>query len=189
MCSSDLIDNAAREPDIVDIGNFLIAMGADIKGLGTPTLTITGVKELHAADHVAIPDRIVTGTWAFAAAMTRGDISIHGARPEDLELPLEKLVEAGAVITSLPDGLRVKMANRPKAIDVSTLPYPGFPTDLQPFAITLNAIAEGESLVTENVFEGRFMFVNELLRLGAKIRVDGHHAAITGIPQIGRAHV
>ena len=184
-----IIENAAREPDIVDIGNFLIAMGADIKGLGTPTLTITGVNQLHAADHVAIPDRIVTGTWAFAAAMTRGDISIHGARPEDLELPLEKLVEAGAVITSLPDGLRVKMANRPKAIDVSTLPYPGFPTDLQPFAITLNAIAEGESLVTENVFEGRFMFVNELLRLGAKIRVDGHHAAITGIPQLSSAPV
>ena len=184
-----VIENAAREPDIVDIGNFLIAMGADIKGLGTPTLTITGVNQLHAADHVAIPDRIVTGTWAFAAAMTRGDISIHGARPEDLELPLEKLVEAGAVITSLPDGLRVKMANRPKAIDVSTLPYPGFPTDLQPFAITLNAIAEGESLVTENVFEGRFMFVNELLRLGAKIRVDGHHAAITGIPQLSSAPV
>ena len=184
-----VIDNAAREPDIVDIGNFLIAMGADIKGLGTPTLTITGVKELHAADHVAIPDRIVTGTWAFAAAMTSGDIAIHGARPEDLELPLEKLVEAGAVITSLPDGLRVKMANRPKAIDVATLPYPGFPTDLQPFAITLNAIAEGESLVTENVFEGRFMFVNELLRLGAKIRVDGHHAAITGLPQLSSAPV
>ena len=184
-----VIDNAAREPDIVDIGNFLIAMGADIKGLGTPTLTITGVKDLHAADHVAIPDRIVTGTWAFAAAMTCGDIAIHGARPEDLELPLEKLVEAGAVITSLPNGLRVKMANRPKAIDVATLPYPGFPTDLQPFAITLNAIAEGESLVTENVFEGRFMFVNELLRLGAKIRVDGHHAAITGLPQLSSAPV
>ena len=184
-----VIDNAAREPDIVDIGNFLIAMGADIKGLGTPTLTITGVKDLHAADHVAIPDRIVTGTWAFAAAMTCGDIAIHGARPEDLELPLEKLVEAGAVITSLPNGLRVKMANRPRAIDVATLPYPGFPTDLQPFAITLNAIAEGESLVTENVFEGRFMFVNELLRLGAKIRVDGHHAAITGLPQLSSAPV
>jgi len=184
-----VIDNAAREPDIVDIGNFLISMGAAIEGLGTPTLTITGVKELHPADHVAIPDRIVTGTWAFAAAMTQGDISIHGARPHDLEIPLEKLVEAGAVITSITDGLRVKMSRRPRAIDVATLPYPGFPTDLQPFAITLNAIAEGESLVTENVFEGRFMFVNELLRLGAKIRVDGHHAAISGIAQLSSAPV
>ena len=184
-----IIENAAREPDIVDIGNLLLSMGASIEGLGTPTLTIRGVQELRAADHVAIPDRIVTGTWAFAAAMTQGDISIHGARAENLEIPLEKLVEAGAIITSIPDGIRVKMSKRPQSIDVSTLPYPGFPTDLQPFAITLNAIAEGESLVTENVFEGRFMFVNELLRLGAKIRVDGHHASISGIPQLSSAPV
>ena len=183
------IENAAREPDIVDIGNFLNDMGANIEGLGSPTLTITGVKDLHATDHVAIPDRIVTGTWAFAAAMTLGDISIHGANAENLEIPLEKLVEAGAIITSIADGIRVKMSKRPQSIDVATLPYPGFPTDLQPFAITLNAIAEGESLVTENVFEGRFMFVNELLRLGAKIRVDGHHASISGIPQLSSAPV
>ncbi len=184
-----VLDNAAREPDIVDIGNFLIAMGADIEGLGTPTITIRGVEALSAADHTAISDRIVTGTWAFAAAMTQGDISIHGARPEHLELPLEKLVSTGAVITTIPDGIRVKMDRRPSAIDVSTLPYPGFPTDLQPFVITLNAIAEGDALVTENVFEGRFMFVNELLRLGAKIRVDGHHAAITGVKQLSSAPV
>jgi UDP-N-acetylglucosamine 1-carboxyvinyltransferase len=183
------LENAAREPDIVDIGNFLIAMGADIQGLGTSTITITGVKSLKGATHSAIPDRIVTGTWAFAAAMTVGDIRIHGAKAEHLELPLEKLVSAGAVITSIADGIRVKMDRRPTAIDVSTLPYPGFPTDLQPFVITLNAIAEGDSLVTENVFEGRFMFVNELLRLGAKIRVDGHHAAITGIRELSSAPV
>ena len=184
-----VIENAAREPDIVDIGEFLIAMGAKIDGLGTSTLTITGVTELHAANHRAIPDRIVTGTWAFAAAMTEGDVTIHGARPEHLELPLEKLVAAGAVVTALPGGIRVKMTRRPSAIDVATLPYPGFPTDLQPFAITLNAIADGDSFVTENVFEGRFMFVNELLRLGAKIRVDGHHAAITGIRHLSSAPV
>ncbi|MFM8751671.1 MAG: UDP-N-acetylglucosamine 1-carboxyvinyltransferase [Actinomycetota bacterium] len=183
------LDNAAREPDIVDIGNFLIAMGANIEGLGTPTITIHGVDSLHPATHTAIPDRIVTGTWAFAAAMTRGDISIHGARPEDLELPLEKLVAAGAVVTAIPDGIRVKMDRRPTAIDVATLPYPGFPTDLQPFVITLNSIAEGDALVTENVFEGRFMFVNELVRLGAKIRVDGHHASISGMPQLSAAPV
>jgi UDP-N-acetylglucosamine 1-carboxyvinyltransferase len=184
-----ILDNAAREPDIVDIGNFLIAMGADIEGLGSPTITIRGVSELTPAEHTAIPDRIVTGTWAFAAAMTRGDISIHGARAEHLELPLEKLVSAGAVITAIPDGIRVKMDMRPHAVDVATLPYPGFPTDLQPFVITLNAIADGDALVTENVFEGRFMFVNELLRLGAKIRVDGHHASISGIPQLSSAPV
>ncbi len=184
-----ILENAAREPDLVDIGNFLNSMGAEIEGLGTPTLTINGVDQLHPVDHVAIPDRIVTGTWAFAAAITQGDISIHNARPTDLELPLDKLVSAGAVVTTTSDGLRVKMSRRPSAIDVSTLPYPGFPTDLQPFAITLNAIAEGDSLVTENVFEGRFMFVNELLRLGAKIKVDGHHASIIGIPRLSAAPV
>lgn len=184
-----VLDNAAREPDIVDIGNFLISMGATIEGLGTPTITIRGVDSLHPATHTAIPDRIVTGTWAFAAAMTRGDISIHGARAEHLELPLEKLVAAGAVVTAIPDGIRVKMDRRPTAVDVATLPYPGFPTDLQPFVITLNSIADGDALVTENVFEGRFMFVNELVRLGAKIRVDGHHASISGIPQLSAAPV
>ena len=184
-----ILDNAAREPDIVDIGNFLIAMGAKIEGLGTPTITISGVDSLHPAIHEAIPDRIVTGTWAFAAAMTRGDISIHGAKPEHLELPLEKLVAAGAVVTAIPDGIRVKMDRRPAAVDVATLPYPGFPTDLQPFVITLNSIADGDALVTENVFEGRFMFVNELVRLGAKIRVDGHHASSSGIPQLSAAPV
>ncbi len=131
-----ILDNAAREPDIVDIGNFLIAMGADIEGLGTPTITIRGVSSLHSATHTAIPDRIVTGTWAFAAAMTQGDISIHGARSEHLELPLEKLVASGAIVTAISDGIRVKMDRRPTAIDVATLPYPGFPTDLQPFVIT-----------------------------------------------------
>ena len=184
-----ILENAAREPDLVDIGNFLNSMGAEIEGLGTPTLTINGVEQLHPVDHIAIPDRIVTGTWAFAAAITQGDITIHNARPTDLELPLDKLVSAGAVVTTTSDGLRVKMSRRPSAIDVSTLPYPGFPTDLQPFAITLNAIAEGDALVTENVFEGRFMFVNELLRLGAKIKVDGHHASIIGIPRLSAAPV
>jgi UDP-N-acetylglucosamine 1-carboxyvinyltransferase len=184
-----ILENAAREPDLVDIGNFLIKMGADIEGLGTPTLTIKGVSSLNPVDHRAIPDRVVTGTWAFAAAITQGDIAIHGARPGDLELPLDKLVASGAVVTTIPDGIRVKMSERPISIDVATLPYPGFPTDLQPFAITLNAIAEGNALVTENVFEGRFMFVNELLRLGAKIRVDGHHASITGIERLSSAPV
>ncbi len=183
------IDNAAREPDLVDLGEFLISMGAHIEGLGTPKLTIHGVSVLHPTDHTTIADRIVAGTWAFAAAMTLGDITIHGARPQDLELPLEKLASAGAIITSVENGIRVRMDTRPQSIDVSTLPYPGFPTDLQPMVISLNAIASGDAIVTENVFEGRFMFVNELIRLGAQISVDGHHASISGIPQLSGAPV
>lgn len=183
------IDNAAREPDFVDLGEFLIGMGAHIEGLGTPTLIIHGVSELHPTNHVTIADRIVTGTWAFAAAMTRGDITIRGGRAQDLEIPLEKLASAGAIITATADGIRVRMEDRPKSIDVVTLPYPGFPTDLQPMVISLNAIADGNAIVTENVFEGRFMFVNELIRLGAHISVDGHHAAIRGVAQLSGAPV
>ena len=183
------IDNAAREPDIVDLGEFLISMGAKIVGLGSPLITITGVEKLNPTDHTTITDRIITGTWAFAAAMTRGDITIHGARPEHLELPLEKLTSAGAVVTTTADGIRVRMNVRPKAIDVATLPYPGFPTDLMPMVIALNAVADGHSLVTENVFESRFMFVNELSRLGARIHIDGHHASITGVEELSGAPV
>lgn len=183
------IENAAREPDLVDLGEFLISMGAKIEGLGSPTLTIHGVSKLHPTTHSTISDRIVTGTWAFAAAMTRGDITIHGGRAQDLEIPLEKLASAGAIITSTADGIRVRMENRPQSIDVATLPYPGFPTDLQPMVISLNAIAGGNAIVTENVFEGRFMFVNELIRLGAHINVDGHHASIRGVEQLSGAPV
>ena len=183
------IDNAAREPDVVDLGQFLISMGAQIQGLGTSIITITGVEKLNPTNHVTIPDRIIAGTWAFAAVMTRGDITINGARVQDLELPLQKLVSAGAIVTSTPDGVRVRMNSRPQAIDVATLPYPGFPTDLLPMVIALNAIADGHSLVTENVFESRFMFVNELMRLGAQISVDGHHASIEGVPELSGAPV
>ncbi len=183
------IDNAAREPDVVDLGEFLISMGAQIHGLGTPLVTITGVQTLKPTTHATIPDRIITGTWAFAAAMTKGDITIHGARSHDLELPLEKLASAGAIVTTTADGIRVRMDSRPRAIDVATLPYPGFPTDLLPMVIALNSIADGHSLVTENVFESRFMFVNELIRLGAQISVDGHHASIDGVPELSSAPV
>ncbi len=175
-----VIDNAAREPDIVDLGIYLQKMGAQITGLGTSTITVNGSDSLRPADHEALPDRIVTGTWAFAATMTQGDITINNANPDHLEIPLEKLVLSGAVVTTTPGGLRVRMDHRPKAIDAVTLPYPGFPTDLQPMIVALNAIAQGSALVTENVFEGRFMFINELVRLGADITTDGHHAFIKG---------
>ena len=184
-----VIENAAREPDLVDLGEFLIGMGAKIEGLGSPTITIYGVKELYPTDHTTITDRIIAGTWAFAAAMTQGDITIKGANPSHLEVPLEKLASAGAVVTTTNDGIRVHMENRPQAIDIATLPYPGFPTDLQPMVITLNSIAVGDAIVTENVFEGRFMFVNELIRLGAQINIDGHHAAIRGILRLSAAPV
>ena len=183
------IENAAREPDLVDLGEFLISMGAKIAGLGSPVITITGVKELSPTHHVTVTDRIIAGTWAFAAAMTQGDITIHGARADHMEVMLEKLTSAGAIVTSTADGVRVKMEQRPTSVDVATLPYPGFATDLLPFIIAMNAIADGDSLVTENVFESRFMFVNELSRLGAQVHVDGHHASIHGIPQLSGAPV
>jgi UDP-N-acetylglucosamine 1-carboxyvinyltransferase len=183
------IDNAAREPDLVDLGEFLISMGAKIEGLGSPVITITGVDKLNPTDHTTITDRIIAGTWAFAAAMTQGDITIHGARADHMEVMLEKLAHAGAIITSTQDGVRVQMQQRPRATDVATLPYPGFATDLLPFIIAMNAVADGHSMVTENVFESRFMFVNELMRLGAQVTVDGHHASIDGITQLSGAPV
>jgi UDP-N-acetylglucosamine 1-carboxyvinyltransferase len=183
------IENAAREPDLVDLGEFLISMGAKIEGLGSPVIIITGVKELTPTHHITVTDRIIAGTWAFAAAMTQGDITIHGARADHMEVMLEKLTSAGAIVTSTADGVRVKMEQRPTSVDVATLPYPGFATDLLPFIIAMNSIADGDSLVTENVFESRFMFVNELSRLGAQIHVDGHHASIHGIPQLSGAPV
>jgi UDP-N-acetylglucosamine 1-carboxyvinyltransferase len=183
------IDNAAREPDIVDLCEFLVSMGAKIDGIGSPLITISGVEKLNPTSHRTITDRIIAGTWAFAAAITQGDITIHGARADHMEVMLDKLASAGAIITSTNDGVRVKMDHRPKAIDVATLPYPGFATDLLPFIIGMNAVADGHAIVTENVFESRFMFVNELARLGAQITVDGHHASIDGIPQLSGAPV
>ena len=183
------IDNAAREPEIVDLCEMLIAMGAQIGGVGTSTLEIEGVDELHPAHHDVLPDRIVAGTFAFAAAMTGGDVVVRGARTEHLELALDKLVQAGASVSAVDDGFRIRIEDRPRAVDFVTLPYPGFPTDLQPMAIALNAIADGVAFVTENIFEGRFMFIDELLRLGADVRTDGHHAIVRGRERLSGAPV
>jgi UDP-N-acetylglucosamine 1-carboxyvinyltransferase len=184
-----VIDNAAREPEIVDICQMLRGMGADIAGEGTSTLEITGVDSLCPVTHTTVPDRIVAGTWAIAAAMTRGDITVRNGRPEHLEITLDKLTTAGATVSRMEDGFRVTMDRRPTAVDIVTLPHPAFPTDLLPMALALNAVADGTAMVTENVYESRFMFVNELNRLGADIRTDGHHAVVRGRERLSAAPV
>jgi UDP-N-acetylglucosamine 1-carboxyvinyltransferase len=188
-----VLDNAAREPEIVDLCLMLEQMGAKIGGAGTSTIEIEGVDRLWPVEHVTVPDRIVAGTWAFATAMTRGDVTVRGARPHHLEIVLDKLVTAGAQVRGLDDGgadgFQIRLDQRPRSVDVVTLPYPGFPTDLQPMVIALNAIADGTAMVTENVFEARFTFVNEMTRLGADIRTDGHHAIVRGKSQLSGAPV
>ena len=174
-----VLDNAAREPEVQDLCSLLAEMGAVIDGIGTQTLTIDGVDQLHAVEHATVPDRIEAGTLAFAAAATNGDITLTGLRTEHLRLPLMKLVAAGAVIEDGGDWLRVK-GDGLQPVDAVTLPYPGFPTDLQPQLMVLLSQAHGTSIVTENVFESRFAFVDELSRLGADITIDGHHAVIRG---------
>ena len=183
------IDNAAREPEIVDICTMLTEMGAQISGAGTSTLTIEGVEALKPVQHRTVGDRIVGGTWAFATAMTRGDVTVHGVQPEYLAVALDKLVSAGAVVEPGDNQFRVRMEDRPKAVDIVTLPYPGFATDLLPMAIGLSAVSQGSSLITENIFDGRFMFVNEMVRLGADIRTDGHHAVVNGRERLSGAPV
>lgn len=186
---STVIDNVAREPEIVDLCRMLERMGARLGGVGSSTLEIEGVERLQATAHRTVPDRIVAATWAFAAVMTQGDVTVRNGRAEHLVLPLDKLASTGAQIDVLSDGFRVSMSQRPRCVDAVTLPYPGFPTDLQPMVLVLNAIGEGTAMVTENVFESRFMFVNELARLGADVHLDGHHAVVRGRPRLSGAPV
>lgn len=184
-----VLDNVAREPEIVDICEMLIAMGAQIDGVGTSTLTITGVEALNPVEHRTVPDRIVAGTWAFAAAVTGGHVHVQGANADHLGIVLDKLRAAGCEITVVDDGFEVRGPARPKAVNISTFPYPGFPTDLQPFAVAMNAVAEGSGMITENVFEARWGFTAELERLGARVRLDGHHAWLDGVAQLSGAPV
>jgi UDP-N-acetylglucosamine 1-carboxyvinyltransferase len=175
-----VIDNAAREPEIVDLCHMLVAMGAQIGGVGSSTIEITGVDALHPTSHSAVADRIVAGTWAFAAAATRGDVTVRKANADHLRIALDKLERSGAIIDIQPDGFRLRMPDRPRSFDVVTLPYPGLATDLQPQAIALLSIADGTSMITENLFESRFMFCDEIARMGADVRTDGHHAVVRG---------
>jgi len=184
-----VVDNAAREPEVVDLAQMLVAMGAQIEGIGTSTLTVEGVERLSPVTHQAVPDRIVAGTFAAGAVMTQGDVFIRGGRVEHLEIPLSKLVDAGAQVDVRPDGFRVAMDRRPRAVDISTLPYPGFPTDLQPIFVALLAVSDGMAMVTENMFDARFSFVDELARLGADVRTDGHHLVVRGKNQLSSAPV
>jgi UDP-N-acetylglucosamine 1-carboxyvinyltransferase len=184
-----VIENAAREPELVDLAEFLASMGARIRGAGTATIEIDGVDAFRPARHRVIPDRIEAGTFAIAACITGGEVLLEEARGDHLDLVLAKLSEAGADILATPRGVGIAMDGRPRAVDFVTLPYPGFPTDLQPLLMALLAVAGGTSIATENVFESRFMFVDELARMGADIRTEGHHAVIRGVRRLSSAPV
>jgi len=183
------VTNAAREPEIVDLAAFLSKMGAMIEGAGSSVIEVEGVSALTPVSHEVVPDRIAAGTWAFAAATTGGDVEVVGGVAGHMGAALDLLTEAGSEITSTGRGFRVTATGRRLAFDVATLPYPGFPTDLQPFALTYNAVAEGSAMVTENLFEARFRTVQELARLGADTRVDGHHVMLHGVPRLSGAPV
>jgi UDP-N-acetylglucosamine 1-carboxyvinyltransferase len=175
-----VIENAAREPEVVDLCRMLRRMGARIDGIATDTIEIIGVEGAAPTEHRVVPDRIVAGTWAFAATMTGGDVLVRNGEAGHLSLVIDKLTDAGACVTELGDGFRVQGPQQCRSVDVATLPYPGFPTDLQPFMIALDAVADGSAMVTENLFEARFAVVGELARLGARVHLDGHHALIRG---------
>jgi UDP-N-acetylglucosamine 1-carboxyvinyltransferase len=178
------VTNAAREPEIVDIAAFLCKMGAQIDGAGTSVIEVEGVAALTAVSHEVVPDRIAAGTWAFAAATTGGEVEVVGAVAAHLGIALDLLSSAGSDIALTDRGFKVTALERRSAFDVATLPYPGFPTDLQPFALVYNAVAQGSAMITENVFEARFRTVQELARLGAQARVDGHHVMLHGIERL-----
>jgi UDP-N-acetylglucosamine 1-carboxyvinyltransferase len=175
-----VIESAACEPEVVDLANFLIAMGAKITGAGSPTLIITGVKELHGAEHEVIPDRIEAATFAIAAAATDGEITLKGARADHLHAVLDKLQAAGVSVTRRANDLIVKRNGRLRSVDVTTLPYSGFPTDVQAQMMALMTLTPGISIITERIFESRFMHVSELARLGADIEIEGPSAIVKG---------
>lgn len=185
-----LIDNAAREPEIVDLAECLIAMGADIRGAGTSRIEVRGVTALHAAQHAVVADRIETGTFLVAAAMTGGRVTATATRPETLGAVLDKLRQAGAGVTIDGDAITVDMqGRRPRAVDIVTSPHPGFPTDMQAQMMALNCVADGMGTIDETIFENRFMHVNELMRLGADIHIDGPRAIVKGVTRLSGAPV
>ena len=183
------IENAAKEPEIIDLANFLNSMGAKIRGAGTDIIKIEGVKELAGISYTVIPDRIETGTFLVAGAITGGNILLENVVPEHLKPVIAKLIECGAKVVEEPEGLRVIGDGRPRPSDIKTLPYPGFPTDMQAQMMAYLSIADGTSMVTETVFENRFMHVEELKRMGAKIKIEGRSAIIEGVEKLSGAPV
>ena len=176
-----IIENAAKEPHVVDLANFLNSMGAKIKGAGTDVVRITGVKKLHGTEYTIIPDQIEAGTFMFAAAVTKGDVTVKNVIPKHLESISAKLTEIGCQISESDGCMRVVATKRLKSTHVKTLPYPGFPTDMQPQIAVALASAQGISIVTESIFENRFKYVDELTRMGANIKVEGNTAIIPGV--------
>lgn len=184
-----VLENAAREPEVTDLANLLVAMGAKIEGIGTDRLVIQGCESLHGAAHTVIADRIETATFLCAVAATGGDITLKNTHSDILDVALDKLREAGVVLTTGPDWIRAQMSSRPKAVSFRTTEYPGFPTDMQAQFMALDCVASGSSRVTETIFENRFMHVQEMNRLGAKIEIDGHTAIINGVDKLVGAPV
>ena len=184
-----ILENSAKEPHIVDVANFLNSMGADIKGAGTDVIRIRGVEKLHGTEYTIIPDQIEAGTFMCAAMATQGDITVKHVIPKHLESISAKLLEMGAEIEELDDAVRIVAAKRLEPTNIKTLPYPGFPTDMQPQIGIALALADGTSVITESIFENRFRYVDELARMGARVKVEGNTAIIIGVPSYKGAHM
>lgn len=184
-----VIENAAREPEVQDLAALLCAMGGHISGAGTSRIEVEGVDELHAASHRAVADRVEAATFLAAVAIAGGKVHVRGAHPEHMDMYLEKLGTMGVSIEPTASGISARFEGRPHAVDVSTLPYPGVATDYKPLLVTVLAIAEGVAIVSENIYAGRFRYVDELRRMGADIRTEGHHAVVRGVPRLSGAPV
>ena len=184
-----VLENCAVEPEVVDLAECLVKMGAKISGIGTPVMTVEGVKELHGAEHSVVPDRIEAGTFLCAVAMTGGKVRLNHAAPHTMGAVLDKLREAGAQISTGENWIGIEMAQRPRAVAIKTAPHPGFPTDMQAQFMAMNAVAEGSATVTENIFENRFMHVPELNRMGADIEAEGNTAIVRGVAKLSGASV
>jgi len=184
-----VIENAACEPEVIDLADFLIKMGARIKGHGTPRVIVEGVKRLHGAEHSVIPDRVEAGTYMLAAAITKGDITLKNARLEHLMSVCDKLQESGLSITKTANGFRARWTKKLKSLDITTLPYPGFPTDMQAQVMSLAAVTEGISVITEKIYPERFIHISELARMGANIILEGPSAIIKGVKNLSGAPV
>jgi UDP-N-acetylglucosamine 1-carboxyvinyltransferase len=183
------IDNAAREPEIADLASFLNRMGAQVLGAGSSTIRVEGVEALSAVEHTVIPDRVEAATFLAAAGVTGGEITLLGARPDHMDMFIEKVAEMGMRVSPTADGVWAMAPERLHAVDVATLPYPGIATDYKPLFVALLAVAEGVGIVTENIFSGRFRYVDELVRMSADVRTDAHHVVVRGRPQLSGAPV